>query len=178
MERTDSVAASGWSQHPLLVWGQRSVTSSVHAHMRATALVHTLGMQIPRSSVHPGVIQMCLHSNFPPSRRTHMRLRSDDRKNSTMNFNCRCLTQNSHVLRLLADFVYHPVCGWSESSVGGKEAYLNFKNASDETNIICFSLQCIFYDVKWNIIILNNVFCGIPFGVGEKRHHSHCHGVL
>lgn len=122
--------------------------------------MYTLGMQIPRSSVRPGVIQMCLRSNFPPSRRTHMRLRSDDRKNSTMNFNCRCLTQNSHVLRLLADFVYHPVCGWSESSVGGKEAYLNFKNTSDKTNIICFSLQCIFYDVKWNIIILDNIFCG------------------
>lgn len=130
--------------------------------------MYTLGMQIPRSSVPPGVIQMCLRSNFPPSRRTHMRLRSDDRKNSTMNFNCRCLTQNSQMLRLLADFVYHQVCGWSESSVGGKQAYLNFKNTSDETNIIRFSLQCILYDVKWNIIILNNIFCGIPFGVGKK----------
>lgn len=122
--------------------------------------MYTLGMQIPRRSVRPGVIQMCLRSNFPPSRRTHMRLRSDDRKNSTMNFNYRCLTQNSHVLRLLADFVYHPVCGWNESSVGGKETYFNFNNTPDETNLSCFSLQCIFYDVKWNIITVNNIVVG------------------
>lgn len=127
----------------LLVWRQRGVTSSVHWH----AWQHTH----PRShaNVHSSVwmIKMCLHLNFP-SRRTHMGLRVMTKKIPLWILTkCCSHTEKTPMCRvLLADFIYHSNCGWSENLVGGKGLidWANF--AHSYLRIILVKLSIIAYN--------------------------------
>lgn len=131
-----------------------------HRTRTRTACKYCAAQRVP-------VRQRCtLVETLPPSsRRTHMMLRSRDRRTSNKKFYCRCCTQNTHVLHLLAVSVYHPTCGWSESSVGG----------TDATNNVSFSLQWIFNGVK---CYPYHIFEWSPLWSGETRQHSHWQEVL
>lgn len=67
------------------------------------------------------MIKMSLRLNFP-SRRTHKGLRVMTKKIPLWILTkcCPHIEKTPMCRVLLADFIYHPNCGWSESLVGGK----------------------------------------------------------
>lgn len=70
---------------------------------------------------------------------------------------------------LLADFIYHPNCGWSESLVGGKGLIDWAKFAHSYLRIFLVKLSIIAYNKTLRSWVI--FFYELPFGRGETHYH-------
>lgn len=129
-------------------------------------------------------MQMCtalcgLHLNFP-SRRTHMGLRVMTKKIPLWILTKCCPhTEKTPMCRvLLAGFIYHSNCGWSESLVGGKGLidWVNFAHFKSE-KIFLIKLSIIDLIKHWDSDYFF-FFYELKFARGETHYHRfHWHAV-
>lgn len=116
------------------------------------------------------MIKMSLRLNFP-SRRTHKGLRVMTKKIPLWILTkcCPHIEKTPMCRVLLADFIYHPNCGWSESLVGGKGLidWANF--AHSYLRIFLVKLSIIAYNKTLRSWVI--FFYELPFGRGETHYH-------